>query len=76
MTWLPIDTFPRDRSYPYDVIIAGRYPNGVWYVETSYFDSRGYWHGRKLEPPTHWMPLPDPPFDASAHADRPEAVTS
>jgi hypothetical protein len=59
--WRAIETAPKDGHER--VFIAGRYPNGIWYVEESYWmkSGGGHWCGRKLEPPTHWMPLPEPP---------------
>jgi hypothetical protein len=55
--WKSIETAPKT----HEVIISGCYPNGRRYVETAYWDSRGFWSGRRLDPPTHWMPLPEPP---------------
>jgi len=52
--WQPIESAPKSDLH---VIIAGRYANGRSYVEESYWDPRGHWSARKLEPPTHWMPL-------------------
>ena len=45
-------------------LIAGRYPNGICYVEESYRHYAGHFNGRKIDPPTHWMPLPAPPSPA------------
>jgi hypothetical protein len=59
--WQPIETAPHGE----EVIIAGIYPNGISYVETSWKTPKGSWNGRKLDPPTHWMSLPDPPQAAS-----------
>jgi hypothetical protein len=57
--WQHISTAPLDGS---NVIISGRYPNGIQYVEESWYDLRGWWHNRKLDPPTHWQHLPLPPL--------------
>lgn len=63
MDWQPIETAPRDGS---DVLIGGYYPNGVWFVSMGWFsEDRGYWSGHKIDPPTHWMPLPQPPQSLS-----------
>lgn len=59
MDWQPIETA---RKSDLHILIAGKYGNGVLYVEESYWDPRGHWNGRRLEPPTHWMPLPAPPL--------------
>jgi hypothetical protein len=57
-SWQPIDTAPRDRR---NVIIAGCYGNGISYVEEGWWNPSGHWNSRKLDPPTHWMPLPAAP---------------
>lgn len=54
--WQPIETAPKDRN----IIITGRYGNGVAYVEESYWCYRGHWNRRQHEAPTHWMPMPEP----------------
>jgi hypothetical protein len=58
--WQPIETAPKDGT---EVLITGKFPNGVWFTEISWFNRhKGQWPGRSLDPPTHWMPLPAPPF--------------
>lgn len=54
--WKTIDTAPKDRT----VLITGRYANGRAYVEESYWHHHGHFNARKFEPPTHWMPMPEP----------------
>lgn len=54
--WRPIETAPKDRN----IIITGRYANGLAYVEEGCWNYKGHWSTRKLEPPTHWMPMPEP----------------
>jgi hypothetical protein len=60
--WRPIESYtpPLD---PSNALIAGQYPNGLWYVEESFWrrDTGGHFSGRLLDPPTHWQPLPSPP---------------
>lgn len=57
--WQPIETAPKDGC---TILIAGQYGGiGVWYVETSFYQPPGHWSGRKIDPPSHWMPLPLPP---------------
>jgi hypothetical protein len=59
--WQPIETAPKDGT---DILV---YDNGVMFV-TSWVDVdgwQGWWEtGRVEPPPTHWMPLPDPPTEA------------
>ena len=45
-------------------LIAGRSPHGSWDAEESYRHYAGHFNGRKIDPPTHWMPLPAPPSPA------------
>ena len=56
--WQPIETAPRDSRR---VLITGRYPNGIKWVEESYRHPDGHFTMRRADQPTHWMPLPDPP---------------
>jgi hypothetical protein len=66
MIWKSIDTAPRDGS---EVLISGTYDNGQQYVEVRWFwPHKGHWNGRKIEPPTHWMPVPDPPEKPTPHS--------
>jgi len=59
VTWRPIETAPWTSE---TILISGRYPNGLTYVETSFRHvGGGHFNGRKIDPPTHWMPLPTPP---------------
>ncbi len=57
MEWQPIETAPKDRN----IIISGRYPNGRAYVEECCWSYKGHWTARQFDPPTYWMPMPDPP---------------
>ena len=61
MEWQPIETAPPDEWV--EVIVAGRFDNGVSYVQVSCRTYAGHWHGLRLSPPTHWMPLPPPPAE-------------
>jgi hypothetical protein len=57
---MPIETAP-DRQLV-DVLISGTYKNGTPYVAVSFRAKRGgHWSGWKIDPPTHWQPLPEPP---------------
>jgi hypothetical protein len=58
--WKDISTPPKDYQH---VLIAGEYVTGIPYVEESYRFPDGHYSGRKYEPPTHWMELPDPPAE-------------
>jgi hypothetical protein len=62
MEWQPIDTAPKDGT---EVLLTdGKYKRtgywarrvGVWSIDAIV----------ALEPPTHWMPLPEPPESGSA----------
>lgn len=69
--WQPIESAPTEPMR--EVIIAGQYDNGIWYVEEGFRNPLGHWNGRKINPPTHWMPLPSPPgaeLNFSNDADR------
>jgi hypothetical protein len=58
--WMPIETAPAGALI--DVLISGKYPNGVPYVVVSFrVRDNGHWGGWRKDPPTHWQPLPDPP---------------
>lgn len=61
MDWQPISTWKPEDTWDARAIIAGKYPSGMPWVEEGAWNSRGHWRGRKMEPPTHWMPLPEPP---------------
>lgn len=62
MRWQLIETAPKDGSWillwwPYwnFRVLLGRFYRGQWEAETAISDAAD------SEPPTHWMPLPDPP---------------
>jgi hypothetical protein len=59
MEWQPIDTAPKDGQ---QVLV---YEEGAIFI-SQWVDNKdegiGWWdHGIVLPPPSHWMPLPDPP---------------
>jgi hypothetical protein len=56
--WEPIETAPKDRT----VLV---YDEGAVFV-SFWFEVRGGWwdNGIVDPPPTHWMPLPEPPEGA------------
>ena len=68
MNWQPIETAPKDGTH----IIAFR-PGNTPHIEGMYWavyedtDRAGAWHwsydgdAPRENPPTHWMPLPEPP---------------
>lgn len=64
--WRPIDSYNPD-WHADRVLIAGRYTNGIKYVEEAYYrrhpphSGAGAHWCRRYEPPTHWQPLPEPP---------------
>ena len=68
--WRPIETAPTEPML--EVIIAGQYDNGIWYVEEGFRNPLGHWNGRKINPPTHWMPLPSPPGAEVNFSNEPE----
>jgi hypothetical protein len=68
--WLPIETSPTEAML--SVIIAGQYDNGIWYVEEGFRNPLGHWNGRKINPPSHWMPLPAPPGAELNFSNEPE----
>lgn len=57
--WQLITTSPTEPML--SVLIAGQYDTGIWYVEEGHRTMGGHWNSRKINPPTHWQPLPDPP---------------
>ena len=61
--WRDISTFDpllhlEGRGY---FIIAGEYLNGFRWVDTAYWDARGWFVGHRLEKPLWWQPMPEPP---------------
>ena len=59
--WQPIETAPKDGT----VVLLGRadyYPKSGYWVEHEFQDWWG-WDRDRACPPTHWMPLPEPPQD-------------
>lgn len=58
MTWQPIETAPTGEK----ILVAydhGSYERRVAFK--SLINGRWYSHDQPIIPPTHWMPLPDPP---------------
>lgn len=58
--WQPIETAPRDET---PVLVAYR---DAWMTVAAFWPCNMCWteitaSGRKLNEPTHWMPLPEPP---------------
>lgn len=58
--WQPIETAPKDGTR---VLVADE---NVWMAVARNWPCNGYWiedaaSGMRLNPPTHWMPLPSPP---------------
>ena len=76
MQWQPIETAPKDGT---EVLLYQ--PRGAfkpwkgrirdWAVNIGYWhqpgnpEHPGYWMGNRQMRPTHWMPLPEPPREAS-----------
>lgn len=64
MTWQPIDTAPKDGTLVliwmplFKRVFACEFANGLWQT--------GVWtNDMSMHPPTHWMPLPDPPQETA-----------
>lgn len=61
--WMPIETAPEGKNvlvwYKGGVDVAWRYGE-VWQIDT-----------KRIEAPTHWMPLPDAPLKQSTAKDTP-----
>lgn len=76
MEWLPIESAPKDGTR---ILLGNKY--ATWEAEYRPLYSSGYrpdnpWlnmmlnmdhvpRGNRYRPPTHWMPLPDPPTERS-----------
>ena len=66
MEWQPIKTAPKDGTlflaweahYPYANVARWFQGRVYWLAEELQLAYTGSWSGH---PPTHWMPLPDPP---------------
>ena len=63
MEWQPIETAPIDGT---EVLVFGPKQDGVYLAAYKYGDwcVAGPWDDgwtELLSPPTHWMPLPEPP---------------
>lgn len=76
MSWRMICDY-KPGSDPENVLIAGVYPNGIQFVEESYWrkDIRG-WAGRSLDKVTHWQPLEEPPDLSTISVDRRDSTQS
>jgi hypothetical protein len=65
--WKPIETAPKDREIM--IVRNGKIRIGKWDDDRYNKKPRPYWRdhqGRNIStmrylPPTHWMPLPEPP---------------
>ena len=60
--WLPIETAPRDGTK----ILVWRPRESNDYEAHADVDAwmgKSWWHSRRAQQPTHWMPLPMPPAE-------------
>lgn len=60
--WHPIETAPKDGT---PILVADK---GVWMTAARFMPCDMAWiehtaSGLRLNPPTHWMPLPAPPAE-------------
>jgi hypothetical protein len=67
--WQPIETAPKDGTR---VLIAH---TNVWMAVAWFWPCNMHWtedtaSGMKLNDPTHWMPLPDPPSSDENTSDK------
>lgn len=58
--WQPIETAPKDGTC---VLVAD---TNVWMAVARFWPGNSYWiedaaSGMRLNDPTHWLPLPEPP---------------
>ncbi len=61
MTWLPIETAPKDGSL---VLLCNALDGGMYvgfYERSEWEDISGEMMEMLIGEPTHWMPLPEPP---------------
>jgi len=66
--WQPIETAPKDAT-PILLFINGN-PKRGFLIQTGSYLKKDNWEGwvdsyecEDLAPPTHWMPLPEPPIE-------------
>ena len=65
MQWQPIETAPRDKTMVALLHVGAK---GYWRYGVGWFMPQAGWQGWNSEDhkfPTHWMPLPEPPEEAS-----------
>lgn len=72
--WRPIETCPKDISVL--VFVPGAAQGMSFEIaHCSSDDPDGYWHATTYDggpidiPPTHWMPLPEPPSSVNGVSD-------
>ena len=67
MSWQPIETAPRDGSDVLALFSGGNVSFVRWVfnhrTKTTFWNDASEWDCYEYEntPPTHWMPLPEPP---------------